>query len=157
MRGENNPEIRQHVAASRELPLFDESGHGACVLPSAEGETGAGTTNAVTMAAAPAPEQAHARRSDPQQSHAAARSVVNLGRTRDEIIRILLNCGPQTDEQIWREYVYRSTRKYSTMPKVSPSGLRSRRAELVKMGLVEQCGEGVTQAGRTCAKWRVRR
>ena len=153
MRGENNPELRQHVAASRELPLFEESGLSSNRPPAAQCETAVNqrrSEDSIRLTA----DQAHARTSDPETSHAAARSVVNLGRTRDAILGIL-RAQPKTDEQIWVAYRLAFDQGIPEFPRVSPSGLRSRRAELVKMGRVEQCGEGVTQAGRTCAKWRV--
>ena len=97
-------------------------------------------------------EQAHARASDPETSKSAARSVVNLGRTRDAILALLKAAGPATDEEIWDRYHV----AYPSREAVSPSGLRSRRAELVRMGFVEACGEGKTVSGRACTIWRIK-
>jgi len=100
-------------------------------------------------------EQARARRSDPRHSHEAAASVQNLGRTREAIKKILKDYGPSTDERI--ALIYRGLLgKGESIPESSPSGLRSRRAELVKMGFVEDSGNtGRTAAGRPCSIWRL--
>jgi len=37
----------------------------------------------------------------------------------------------------------------------SPSGIRSRRAELVRAGQVIEDGESKTRAGNTCSVWRL--
>lgn len=115
-------------------------------------ETGARPTPEASL---PLFEQAFARKSDPPESHEAAKSVCNLGRTRDEILRILRIKGPLTDDQIWVIYGTMFERGRD-IPRPSPSGLRSRRSELVSMGFVVQDGEGTTVSGRRCARWRVR-
>jgi hypothetical protein len=96
-------------------------------------------------------EQAHARNSDPITSHKAAATVVNIGPVREKIIHILTNC-PRSDEQIAERYFF-CVEKFG-WPKCSPSGLRSRRSELVSMGFVESCGTGKTLSGRDCQIWR---
>lgn len=103
--------------------------------------------------------QAFARRHDPQTSRDAAASVVNLGRTQDAILFLLSEYGPQTDEKIADMFytrncwsIPRDQNLFSVM--VSPSGLRSRRAELVRMGKIETCGIGKTASGRNCHIWR---
>lgn len=94
-------------------------------------------------------EQAPTRMSDPETSHKAAAKVVNLGRTRDWILAALRQ-GPKTDEQI-DEY-FRCFVAFW----VSPSGLRSRRSELVKLGLVCDSGQRAkTQSGRESIVWRI--
>ena len=70
-------------------------------------------------------EQTHARHSDPINSHKAAASVVNLGRTRDAILALLANHSKGlTDQQIWEEYWRQGG---PNLARTSPSGLRSRR------------------------------
>lgn len=103
-------------------------------------------------------EQAHARNSDPETSHQAAKSVslTNPGRTREAIMAILKQEGPLTDEWIWSRYSLWYARG-RTVPKASPSGLRSRRSELVRMGFVEACGTGKTASGRACQIWSVKK
>jgi hypothetical protein len=70
-------------------------------------------------------EIAHARNTDPATSHAAARSVT-LTPGRELVLSALRTFGPMTDEQL--------------VPilagKLSPSGTRTRRSELVSLGLV---------------------
>jgi len=94
-------------------------------------------------------EQAHARRSDPPNSHIAAKSVVNLGRTKDRILSILRSQGPMTDEQLV-DYFERFVDF-----KVSQSGIRTRRRWLVDNGFVCEAGTGKTQSGRNCSIWRI--
>lgn len=99
-------------------------------------------------------DAAHARRNDPETSKAAARSVVNLGRTRDAILTLLANHSKGlTDEQIWKEYWRQGG---PSLASTSPSGLRSRRSELVRMGFVEACGTGKTVSGRPCNIWKIK-
>lgn len=107
-------------------------------------------------------EQAHARRTDPKTSHQAAASVVNIGPTREAILWILRKFGPLTDERIAEVIESRPAglidhlRTCSWWPN-SPSGLRSRRAELVRLGFVEDSGHtGRTAAGRACTIWRIK-
>lgn len=96
-------------------------------------------------------EQAHARASDPVQSHQAAASVslTNLGRTKDGIIAILRKFGPLTDDQIAAHFLEMYGDK-----KASPSGLRSRRSWLVDHGMVIQCGMSKTKSNRNCGVWK---
>lgn len=102
---------------------------------------------------APLFEQAQARRSDPATSKAAAASVVNLGRTRDQILWLLRMYGPLTDEQIAERHDMQVLK-----PKASPSGLRSRRSELVRLGFIEDSGKTApTSSGRQSTIWRLAR
>ena len=86
-------------------------------------------------------DEAHARRDDPDTSHAAAASVTALTATRLAIIDVLATYGPATDETIALHY---------DGPPASPSGLRTRRSELVRAGSaarghVVNLGHGVLQ------------
>lgn len=95
---------------------------------------------------APIVPQAHARKTDGQTSRDAAASVKDISETQEQILRILRALGPQTDEEIQLAFV----------GYCSPSGLRSRRAELVRLGKVRQnAREGRTAANRTCAIWEI--
>lgn len=92
--------------------------------------------------------QARARITDPETSHQAAASVRDMSRTQEIILNILKMRGPMTDEQIFEQW------DMNISGHVSPSGLRSRRAELVRQGLVHNTG--LTQAnatGRKCTIW----
>lgn len=99
-------------------------------------------------------DRAVARRTDPDTSHDAADSVSrqDILLTQRRILQLLAEYGTSTDEDIaqtWRWGL------------VSPSGLRTRRSELVARGLVFWTGEkdkmrtgrmarvwGITSAGR---------
>lgn len=90
-----------------------------------------------------------ARTGDPSTSWDAARSVDLSRRTRTqrEILGILGAHGPLTDEEIAG---YAAARGSLT----SPSGLRTRRAELVDRGAVVDTGQRrLTQAGRRTIVW----
>lgn len=98
-------------------------------------------------------QEAHARSTDPQTSHEAAKSVVNLGEVRDKILHMLTNW-PRTDEQLWERYSF-CIKAFNWKP-VSPSGLRSRRSELVSMGYVVDSGQRAkTHSGRQSIVWQV--
>jgi len=57
--------------------------------------------------------------------------------------------GARTDEELVEVY-----RKWKHAPRASDSGIRSRRAELVSMGLVEPTGiHGQTKYGRKATVW----
>jgi hypothetical protein len=99
--------------------------------------------------------QAKARRSDPATSHQAAASV-KMGDTHQRIIVLLNNHpgGGATDEELYAEWQFRV--RNQDWPRVSQSGVRSRRSELVRAGKVVDSGEkGTTAAGRACTIWRL--
>lgn len=90
-------------------------------------------------------DEAHARWADPDTSHEAAASVTAITATRRAILDVLETFGPCTDEEI--ATFYRG-------PRASPSGLRTRRAELVRGGHVYDTGHrGVLQSGRRAVVW----
>lgn len=74
-------------------------------------------------------DQPVARRTDPRTSHAAAHSVTNLTERREAVLYILGVIGRGTDEEIAANYP-------DGMIPQSPSGLRTRRKELVDAGYV---------------------
>jgi hypothetical protein len=93
--------------------------------------------------------EARARRTDPVTSHQAAASVGDLTVAQQAILDVL-KTGPRTDEEIYKEIPRRGAR-----PIMSVSGARTRRSELVDMGLVEDSGAvGQTQHGRDTIIWR---
>jgi len=79
----------------------------------------------------------HARNTDPQTSHDAAESVRSLTATKAALLNILYRALTD-DELIDRYYIYVDA---GLAPMASPSGIRSRRAELTREGLVEVTGE----------------
>lgn len=89
----------------------------------------------------------HARTTDPETSHEAAASVDNVTITQKRILDILERLGAATDETIYVEYL-RLHRD-----RISESGLRTRRAELVALGKVVHKGYGVSNARRRSRRW----
>lgn len=100
--------------------------------------------------------KAKARKSDPVTSHEAAGSItaVKLRESQHAVLRVLgkLRAGA-TDETIAEKY-YEMVAFDHGYPYQSPSGLRTRRAELVKAGLVEDAGKRKRLAsGRNAIVW----
>lgn len=94
----------------------------------------------------------NARHTDPSTSHEAARSLTaeRLTETQSAILE-LLGSRQMTDELIQRAYdVGVADGAWSP---ASPSGLRSRRAELVARGLVEEKDRDKTRFGRSTIVW----
>lgn len=86
-----------------------------------------------------------ARRTDPETSHAAARSVL-AHPGREAVLACLLVHGPQTDEEL---YEHTEVRLYC-----SPSGARTRRSELVDAGVVRDSRHRrKTKSGRQSIVW----
>lgn len=90
---------------------------------------------------------AHARTTDPQTSHEAAASVQNENTIRHWVLKLLDR--PRTDVELVEVY-----RKMKYAPRASESGIRSRRAELVADGLVQDTGERKKlESGRHAIVW----
>lgn len=76
--------------------------------------------------------QAHARRTDPPQSHEAAkRAGTKTAQVRAAIEIVFRESGPMTDEELIRKY-----RERNLSPSASDSGIRTRRKELAKKPLI---------------------
>lgn len=84
--------------------------------------------------ATPATETARARHTDPITSHLAADSVTGIRASQRMILGALERHGPGTDEDIYR---WLKDEGHS----ISLSGARTRRSELVRLGLVEDSGD----------------
>lgn len=94
-----------------------------------------------------------ARTTDPGTSWAAANSVTNLRESQSEILRLLREHGPMTDEQIFGHLQTWVDRKGKM---ISLSGARTRRKELESKGLVADSGErALTKANRQTIIWKV--
>lgn len=96
--------------------------------------------------------EAHARNTDPDTSHAAAASVTRDTRTETQraLVRLLRRYGPMTDAELAERY-YLATKG---QPACSPSGLRTRRSELVRDGFVVDTGKRRTlNSGRKAIVW----
>lgn len=92
------------------------------------------------------------RLSDPVTSLLAAKSVseetISIAKKR---ILEMLRAKPQTDEELFNRY---SEFVHSFGDSLmSPSGLRSRRSELERAGLVRAVGFSKTRSGRKCIVW----
>lgn len=100
-------------------------------------------------------ETAHARRTDPDTSHAAAASVDNISRKQAAVLAILGE-GPLTDAALVAVYGARSAVDPVTYPPQSTSGIRTRRSELVDKQRVRDSGARVTlPTGRHAILWEV--
>jgi len=96
-------------------------------------------------------DEARARRTDPETSKMAAASVRNFQITHMRIRNLLRDYGPMTDECLVK-LLAKFPGKY-----VSPSGIRTRRSELVAKGLVEYAGyKQVISTGRQARVWRAK-
>ena len=99
----------------------------------------------------PTTPSAHARRTDPETSHEAA-ATVDVATERARVLSILLDHDALTDEEI--EAIHQWREKSRGWGPSSGSGLRSRRAELVREGLVvERDRLGQTRSGRRSIRW----
>ena len=95
----------------------------------------------------------HARTTDPQTSHEAAESVFNISSTQDGILT-LLSIEGMTDVELVESYGRFSRVSNGRVPMASESGIRSRRAELVKAGLVIDSGDRrKLPSGRNAIVW----
>lgn len=98
--------------------------------------------------------RAYARTTDPETSHAAAHSVADLRMSQSYVHRVLKAIGPLTDEELVDHYQWNPV--FERFRPQSASGIRSRRAELVRLGLVEYTGEKrLMRTGRMARVWRV--
>lgn len=105
-----------------------------------------------TMDLFPELERARARRDDPETSHEAAASIDDLTTRRRLVFELVAKYEPVTDQDIAELYAGRP----ALLPQ-SPSGLRTRRSELVEAGLVEWTGEKakLQVSGRMARTWRL--
>lgn len=90
-----------------------------------------------------------ARSSDPETSHQAARSVRGLSHTHQLVLRTFRLAGELTDEELAARFLAGGIT-------ISPSGLRSRRRELVdQRRLVDSGRRRRTRAGRATIVWKL--
>jgi hypothetical protein len=93
-----------------------------------------------------------ARTTDPQTSHDAARSVENITETQNAILTLLTF--PLTDEELIDAFY--NMADVAGWKTASPSGIRSRRAELVAKGFIKDSGERrKLSSGRNAIVWSV--
>jgi hypothetical protein len=92
---------------------------------------------------------AHARATDPQTSHDAAASIPSdkIRASQQAVLSVLRVHGPMDDTGIIEICML-------AQPSQSPSGIRTRRSELVAKGLIADSGERRTLAsGRKAIIW----
>lgn len=97
----------------------------------------------------------YARITDPQTSHQAAASVSKVTTTQAAILKLLTGF-PMTDEDLVNYYnqQIRMGADERDFPQASESGIRSRRADLVKMGFVRDSGlRQKLSTGRSAIIW----
>jgi hypothetical protein len=88
-----------------------------------------------------------ARRTDPKTSHDAADSVRDVTATQEYVLRALRR--PRADVELVEAY-----RNFKRAPRASESGLRTRRSELVRQGLVRDSGRRIVlESGRAAIVW----
>ena len=93
---------------------------------------------------------ANARITDPETSVAAAKSVRNVTAQQRAILNIL--AVPMTDEELVARY--QNIAVAGLAPLASPSGIRSRRSELVYSGFVADRGDRrKLSTGRNAIVW----
>ena len=98
-----------------------------------------------------------ARDTDPDTSHAAARSAHDPTEVQQRLLELLRRDAPVgsdglTDDEIYPKYTDAALRDGSVVP--TPQSLRSRRAELVRSGQVRHSGRyGHTTSGRQSRRW----
>lgn len=99
-------------------------------------------------------QAAHARRSDPWTSHAAAASISEnaLNRGQLAVLDLLIKHGPMDDTRLVE--VYRWHAEGGEAPNMGDSGIRTRRRELADLGLVHNTGKTTfTPSGRRATIW----
>lgn len=100
-------------------------------------------------------EEAHARTGDPETSHEAAESVANIRESQEAILSLFEPGVQMIDEVLVGTYTILASQ--GLLPMQSTSGIRTRRAELVDRGELEDSGERtVTSKGRRAIKWQRR-
>lgn len=95
-----------------------------------------------------------ARRGDPSTSWEAADSVTGIRESQRIVLATLRRTGPLTDEQLLDKVTDALRNGYLEAYRISPSGCRTRRAELVALGLVRDTGRrDLTASGRHTIVW----
>lgn len=104
----------------------------------------------------PPPPIVRARRTDPETSHAAAASIDpdTLRQSLRDVYDLLAAAGSATDERLVTGFEF-AIGDGHVKPQ-SPSGIRSRRSELVRAGLVRDTGRReILSSGRQAIVWEV--
>ena len=92
-------------------------------------------------------EMPFTRRTDPETSFEAAASIHSLTRKQEAVFEVFRCYKRMHDAELLIRYP-------PEFPKQSPSGLRTRRSELVRAGRLEHTGDYAENAqGRRCRIW----
>lgn len=95
--------------------------------------------------------EAHARRTDPPTSHEAASSVQRIRESQADVLTVIRKYGPIADEELLVRY------RAEHLPWQSDSGIRTRRSELVSLGVIVDSGiKGRTASHRKTVLWKVK-
>lgn len=102
-----------------------------------------------------AAQEPRARTTDPETSHAAARSVTKLTAKQEAVVKVLRALGPATDQTLVLSY--RDMSQGGQVPQQSESGVRTRRNELASMepARVVRVGTVKLPSGRRAILWKV--
>ena len=99
--------------------------------------------------------RAHARRTDPHTSHQAAASVARIRESQQFILGVLREYGAQGCGMVDDELIMAANSKAAGR-RMSVSGIRTRRSELVQLGLVRDSGKRKRlPSGRLSIIWAV--
>lgn len=104
-----------------------------------------------------AAQEPRARTTDPETSHAAARSVTKLTEKQDAVLSVLRLLGLATDQTLL--LAYREMAKEGRVPQQSDSGVRTRRNELSTMDppKIVRVSTIRLPSGRRAIQWRAAR
>jgi hypothetical protein len=156
-RGKHAAEVRCDFCAQdgRELrdrlrnrrPLDDEAGVSGGSSPRLA------DTPASSSSGSRTPGAGRARSTDPPTSHAAAASARQTTATKQAILALFDEFGPMDDVTLVDRYLERLDAHAA--PPAQPSGIRTRRCELVEDGLLLDTGRRVTlqSTGRKAIVW----
>ena len=99
--------------------------------------------------------KAHARNTDPETSREAAESITGMNARQCAVLAVFKHPEPSlyaSDERLIEAY----RKAWGDNYHQSDSGIRSRRAELVRKGLIADSGQRVkTASGRNSIVWRL--
>jgi hypothetical protein len=98
--------------------------------------------------------EAHARTTDPETSHVAAASVKELTKAQTAVQRLFAFGTGWADYQLVSEYQHRHRAMPGLYPRLSESGIRTRRKELVDKGVLMDTSRRVKMpSGRMAIVW----
>lgn len=100
--------------------------------------------------------KARARHGDPSESHDAAATITGdkMTNAMGAVLTALWRATPHiTDEELCELYGSLSHENHERFPMQTPQSVRSRRAQLVRLGYVEATGKRQNANGNRCSTW----